>query len=255
MTRWAKKVTPETVHQEYPRPQMVRKGWLNLNGLWQYAIVLKDAPQPKMDGQILVPFPVEAALSGVGKTVGKDNRLWYRRTFALPKDEAGQRVLLNFGAVDWEAAIWVNGQKVGEHTGGYDPFSFDVTHALKKNAKEQEIVVSVWDPTDEGTQPRGKQVNKPHGIWYTPVTGIWQTVWLEVVPLNYIKSLHMVPDIDRNELTVTVTVGGGNQSKVKVSVPQLKQTQTGKSGEPIKLKLADYELWSPGNPKLYDLSI
>jgi hypothetical protein len=255
MTRWAKKVTPETVHQEYPRPQMVREDWLNLNGLWQYAIVPKDAPQPEMNGQILVPFPVESALSGVGKTVGKDNRLWYRRMVSLPRNWDGQRVLLHFGAVDWEAAIWVNGQKVGKHTGGYDPFSFDITDALKKNAKQPEIVVSVWDPTDEGTQPRGKQVNKPRGIWYTPVTGIWQTVWMEVVPHNYIQSLHMVPDIDHNELTVTVTAGGANQGKVKVSVPQLKSAQTGKSGEPIRMKLADYQLWSPDNPKLYDVSI
>ena len=255
MTRWAKAVTPKNVHSEYPRPQMVRGNWTNLNGLWQYAIVPKDAPQPKMAGQILVPFPVESALSGVGKTVGKGNRLWYRRTFSLPKDRADQRMLLHFGAVDWETAIWVNGQKVGKHTGGYDPFSFDITGVLKKNVTEQEIVVSVWDPTDEGTQPRGKQVNKPRGIWYTPVTGIWQTVWLEVVPHNYIQSLHMEPDIDCNELTLTVTVGGGNQGKVKVSVPQLKRAQTGQPGEPIKLKLADYELWSPDNPKLYDVNV
>ena len=255
MTRWAKTVTPKNVHSEYPRPQMVRENWTNLNGLWQYAIVPKDAPQPKMAGQILVPFPVESALSGVGKTVGKGNRLWYRRTFSLPKDRADQQMLLHFGAVDWEVAIWVNGQKVGKHTGGYDPFSFDITGALKKNVTEQEIVVSVWDPTDEGTQPRGKQVNKPRGIWYTPVTGIWQTVWLEVVPHNYIQSLHMEPDIDCNELTLTVTVGGGNQGKVKVSVPQLKRAQTGQPGEPIKLKLADYELWSPDNPKLYDVNV
>ncbi len=255
MTRWAKKVRPKNVHSEYPRPQMVRGNWTNLNGLWQYAIVPKDAPQPKMAGQILVPFPVESALSGVGKTVGKGNRLWYRRTFSLPKDRADQQMLLHFGAVDWEVAIWVNGQKVGKHTGGYDPFSFDITGALKKNVTEQEIVVSVWDPTDEGTQPRGKQVNKPRDIWYTPVTGIWQTVWLEVVPHNYIQSLHMEPDIDCNELTLTVTVGGGNQGKVEVSVPQLKRAQTGQPGEPIKLKLADYELWSPDNPKLYDVNV
>jgi len=255
MTRWAKKVTPTNAHSEYPRPQMVRQDWLNLNGLWQYAIASKSASQPEMDGQILVPFPVESALSGVGKTVGKEKRLWYRRTFSLPGNWDGKRILLHFGAVDWEAVIWVNGQKVGGHTGGYDPFSIDITKSLKPQASEQEIVVSVWDPTDEGTQPRGKQVNKPRGIWYTPVTGIWQTVWLEAVPSNYIKSLHMVPDIDLNELTLRVETVGAGQDKIKVSVPDLKIIQACESGELIKLKLSDYELWSPENPKLYDLFI
>ncbi len=255
MSRWAKNVTPKNVHREYPRPQMVRESWLNLNGLWQYAIGPKDASQPKADGQILVPFPVESALSGVGKIVGKENRLWYRRTFSLPKDWARQRVLLHFGAVDWESVVWVNGQKVGRHTGGYDPFVFDVTDALKKNAKEQEIVVSVWDPTDQGTQPRGKQVDKPRGIWYTPVTGIWQTVWLETVPESYIKSMHMVPNIDRNEFSLTVATAGSAKGSVKVSVPELKRSKVGKSGEPITFKLTDYELWSPDNPKLYDMTV
>ncbi|MFB0524084.1 MAG: sugar-binding domain-containing protein, partial [Phycisphaerae bacterium] len=179
MTRWAQKVSPGNVHSEYPRPQMVREEWLSLNGLWEYAIRPKDEAQPKnFDGELLVPFPVESALSGVMKPVGEKNRLWYRRTFEIPHKWSGKRVLLHFGAVDWETMVWVNGKKIGEHRGGYDPFTFDVTDALKDSGP-QEVVLSVWDPTDAGTQPRGKQVRNPRGIWYTAVTGIWQTVWLE----------------------------------------------------------------------------
>jgi hypothetical protein len=259
MTRWAKKVDPVGVHPEYPRPQMVRKGWVNLNGLWQYAIAPRDAPRPGFDGQILVPFPVESALSGVGKPVGAENLLWYRRTFALPRNWFSQRVLLHFGAVDWEAVVWVNGRKVGRHTGGYDPFTFDVTDALKANAREQEIVVSVWDPTDGGTQPRGKQVRKPRGIWYTPVSGIWQTVWLEAVPQAYLKSLKIIPDIDNEQLTVTANVAGANSKiKIRVKVEDNGGTIAEASGlqnQPIQLKLSDVKHWSPDNPYLYDLQV
>jgi len=157
LTRWAEEVSEDNALPEYPRPQMVRKNWLNLNGLWEYAIKGKDDSQPKdFDGEILVPYPVESALSGVMKTVGQENRLWYRRTFEIPKKWKGQRVLLHFGAVDWDARVLVNGKEVGRHRGGYDPFSFDITDALKKSGA-QELVLSVWDPTNAGTQPRGGQ--------------------------------------------------------------------------------------------------
>ncbi len=196
MTPWAKDVTPDNVWPEYPRPQMVRSQWQNLNGLWDYAICPKEQEKPSAwDGKILVPFCVESALSGVGKAVQPTERLWYRRTFEKPKVAADQRVLLHFGAVDWETTVWVNGQEVGRHTGGYDPFTFDITSALRDG--ENEIVLAVWDPTDTGWQPRGKQVLNPKGIWYTAVTGIWQTVWLEVVPSQYIASLKLVPDVDQ----------------------------------------------------------
>ena len=165
---------------------MVRKHWQNLNGLWDYAIVPKDSRKPDtFDGQILVPFPVESALSGVMKPVGEENRLWYRRKFEIPRKWKGQRILLHFGAVDWETTAWVNGKQVGAHKGGYDPFTFDITDALNDTG-QQEVVLSVWDPTNAGTQPRGKQVKEPRGIWYTAVTGIWQTAWLEPVPQTYI---------------------------------------------------------------------
>ncbi len=165
MTRWAKEVSPENALPEYPRPQMVRKDWQNLNGLWDYAITAKDAARPEsFDGQILVPFPIESALSGVMKPVGPDNRLWYRRTFEIPAGPSdgrrGPAILLHFGAVDWDATVWVNGKEVGNHMGGYDPFTFDITDALKAE-RPQEIVLSVWDPTNAGTQPRGKQVRNP----------------------------------------------------------------------------------------------
>ncbi len=188
MTRWAKDVKPAKVLPEYPRPQMVRKDWMNLNGLWQFAEGKEGDAAPvgkSLDGQILVPFPVESALSGVMK---HSDRLWYRRTFQVPKDWSGKRTLLHFGAVDWETEVWVNGKKYwqngtinGNHYGGYDAFSCDVTDLLKPDG-DQELIVRVYDPTDKGPQPRGKQVSKPEGIYYTPTTGIWQTVWLEPVP-------------------------------------------------------------------------
>jgi len=207
-TRWAKDVSPDNVHAEYPRPQMVRQDWLNLNGLWEYAIRAKDVDCPdSFDGQILVPFPVESALSGVMKPVGPGNRLWYRRTFEIPAKWSGKNVLLHFGAVDWEATVWVNGKEMGTHRGGYDPFTFDITDALKDSGR-QEIVLSVWDPTDAGSQPRGKQVRKPNGIWYTAVTGIWQTVWLEPVPKTYISRLILEPDIDTATLKLQEELSG-----------------------------------------------
>lgn len=185
MTRWAKDVTPEAAWPEYPRPQMVRPDWLNLNGLWQVAITPRDALVPAVyDGEILVPFPVESALSGVKRPLLPDQRLWYRRTFVVPDAWRGRRVLLHFGAVDWEAEVRVNGQPAGSHRGGWLPFSFDITPLLR--AGENELVVAVWDPTDSSWQERGKQVLEPRTIWYTAASGIWQTVWLEPVPGAYV---------------------------------------------------------------------
>ncbi len=204
MTQWAKDVKSVTAHPEYPRPQMKREEWLNLNGMWEYAIRQKEEKASEQyDGYILVPFPVESALSGVKKSVGKDNRLWYRHTFTIPKSWSKKRVLLNFEAVDWETTVWINGRQMGTHRGGYDPFFFDITNALKKRGK-QEVVLSVWDPINEGTQPRGKQVKDPHGIWYTSVTGIWGTVWLEPVEQTHIESMRIVTDIDTGEIHITV---------------------------------------------------
>ncbi|MEP0843095.1 MAG: glycoside hydrolase family 2, partial [Phycisphaerae bacterium] len=263
MSRFAKDVSPDKVLPEYPRPQMVRKEWQNLNGLWSYAIQAKEKPRPeKWDGQILVPFAVESALSGVMKPVGPDNRLWYRRTFKIPAAwrEGGRRVLLHFGAVDWDATVFVNGREVGRHRGGYDPFSFDVTAALS-DAAEQELVVSVWDPTDTGTQPRGKQILRPHGIWYTAVTGIWQTVWLEPVPAAYVESLKIVPDVDRSGVRVTVQAAGrpGAAFKITLFAPNAPTralaTAEGTAGQPIFLYVDNATLWTPDAPVLYPFEV
>ena len=176
-TVWAEKIEVDNLFPEYPRPIMERTDWQNLNGLWNYAILPMGQPSPvTFDGKILVPFAVESSLSGVGKTLGAENELWYQREFAVPNKWNGKRVLLHFGAVDWKTETWVNDIKVGEHTGGFTPFFFDITDALRKG--KNSLMVKVWDPTDKGPQPRGKQVSKPHGIWYTPVSGIWQTLWL-----------------------------------------------------------------------------
>jgi hypothetical protein len=170
-TKWADEVNPANVLPEYPRPTMERPQWSNLNGLWDYAILPVGAAEPgRFDGKILVPFAVESSLSGVEKRLGKENELWYKRTFSVPAAWKGKSVLLHFGAVDWQAEVFVNDVKVGGHKGGYTPFSFDITPWLTQG--EQKLVVKVWDPTDDGYQPRGKQENKPEGIWYTPVSGI-----------------------------------------------------------------------------------
>ncbi len=257
-TRWAKEVTPERVHPEYPRPQMVRKDWLNLNGVWQLEIA-KDqhvVPLPgRFTQRILVPFPVESALSGVMQHA---SRLWYRRTFAVPAGWSGKRLLLHFGAVDWQAEIWVNGKKIGRHRGGYDAFTFDITAALR-GAGEQELTVGVTDPTDAGTQPRGKQVLKPQGIYYTPTTGIWQTVWLEPVPAASIAALKIVPDVDGGKVRVRV-LGRGTDATQHVSVVVKDGAQTVASAEgfvaqAIELPLAKAKLWSPASPFLYDLQV
>ena len=259
MTEWASQVDPNNVLPEYPRPIMERGEWKNLNGLWNYAIIEKGQPIPAaFDGEILVPFAVESALSGVGKRMDDTKELIYQRSFDVPSTWKGKQVLLHFGAVDWKADVWVNDVKVGSHTGGYAPFSFDITAAL--NAKNNKLVVKVWDPTDKGYQPRGKQLSNPHGIWYTPVSGIWQTVWLEPVTKKYIADLRILPDIDRNVLSVDAKViGRCCDDMVEVNVYDGdKLVAVGKSinNELVEVAMpADRKLWRPNSPFLYTLKV
>jgi beta-galactosidase/beta-glucuronidase len=258
-TTWSANVNPLNPLPEYPRPQMVRTEWKSLNGLWDYAITPANENIPKtFQGKILVPFAVESALSGVGKPVGQDNILWYRTRFTVPKSFKNKHILLHFGAVDWLSDIYVNGTRAGSHQGGYDPFYFDITDLL--NSKEQQLLeLRVTDPADKGPQPRGKQVSKPSGIWYTSVTGIWQTVWLEAVPVTYVSSLKMVPDIDRQILSLDVRVENqGPGDIISISVREGEKTILEKDatiGTGIVLPVNDPKLWSPENPFLYDLKI
>lgn len=258
-TRWSKDVDPRKPHPEYPRPQMERKQWMNLNGLWEMAIVPKNAGKPSaFDTSILVPFPVESALSGVMKPVSENEQIWYRRVFQLPGDWHGKRLMLNFGAVDFETRVWVNGKEVGSHTGGYDAFSFDITDATVP-VGENEVVVAVWDPTDAGTQPRGKQIRKPHGIWYTPTSGIWQTVWLEPVSSAHIKSLKIVPDIDSGVVRVkAITTATLGRFDIEATVRDGKKviaTAMVPPGGTLVLPIKKARLWSPETPHLYSLSV
>lgn len=258
-TKWAEEINPEKVLPEYPRPVMERNEWKNLNGLWSYAITEKGKSPASYEGQILVPFAVESSLSGVGKTVGADKELWYQRTFTVPTSWKGKKVMLNFGAVDWKADIWLNDVKVGQHTGGYTPFSLDITAALAAKG-DNKLVVKVWDPTDRGPQPRGKQVNRPEGIWYTAVTGIWQTVWLEPVADYHISDIRTSSDIDRKKLTIDVATNAKPSSEVvEVKIYDNKQliaTGKGLNGQTIEIQMPDNaKLWSPDSPFLYSMEV
>lgn len=254
-TKWADEVNPSNPLPEYPRPQMVRSDWQNLNGLWDYAILPVGEEFSAGQGSILVPFAAESSLSGVGLNVGAENNLWYSRSFNIPKEWKGRRVILHFGAVDWKAEVWVNGIFVVSHSGGYSPFEADITDALSAKGANT-LTVKVWDPSDKGFQPRGKQVGKPGGIWYTPVTGIWRTVWMEPVPENHIASLKITPDLDGSRILVEAE--GCSSGIVEAVVKEGgKVVAKGRAlaGRSASVSIAKPHLWSPDDPFLYDMEV
>ncbi len=253
-TRWAKDVNPQNAWKDYPRPQLVRNEWQNLNGLWDYSIQPKgSATAGAYQGKILVPYCVESSLSGVGKPLTPEDELWYRKSVKFPSSWNGRNVKLNFGAVDWQSTVYVNGKKAGEHTGGSDPFSFDITSFLK--AGDNELVVKVWDPTDSGIQARGKQVLKPFGFWYTAVSGIWQTAWLEPVDKTSFESLLPETDIDKGIVTIKSAITSrSNNEQISIKVfnrGKLIQETKLPYYPNIQFSLPNAKLWSPDSPELY----
>lgn len=258
MTSFSNDIDPNNVLPEYPRPQMVRDQWMNLNGIWQFqpgTSQQEAVPQGDLSNSILVPFPVESAISGI---MEHHPRLWYKRKFTIPENWQGKRILIHFGAVDYEAQVFVNGASVGTHRGGYDPFSYDITDYLQSNG-EQQLAVRVYDPTDAAGFPRGKQTLYPQGIMYTSTTGIWQSVWLEPVSDTHIKNIKLVPDIDQSILKLTVnTIGTENNVSFTAKVKDngnVVQTINGAPNQEISIPIPEEKLWSPDSPFLYDLEI
>ena len=257
-TEWAEDVSPDNALPEHPRPTMKREQWKNLNGEWDFEITSKSGSPDEYTNTILVPYPVESALSGVKKTVGAAKRAWYKRNFTVENPHENGRVLLHFGASDWETDVFINGRHIGKHKGGYDPFTFDITEYIKSSGP-QSIRVTAWDPTDKGEQPVGKQTHNPRSIWYTAVTGIWQTVWLEYVPDSYIKDLEITPQVDNKRVKVNVSakeVTNEYSAKVIAKDAGVKVGEsTGFHGNSLYVELKDPKLWSPKHPYLYDLEV
>ena len=259
LTRWSKEVNPEQPLPEYPRPQLNREEWLNLNGLWDYSIRPKEEEMiTSFDGKILVPFPLESALSGVKSKLRGNQRLWYQRKFSIPSQWKNKNILLHFGAVDWETRIWINDKEVGSHKGGYTSFSFEISEYVKYDG-ENRLVVSVWDPTDKGGQGRGKQVLRPFAIWYTAVSGIWQTVWLEPVSNIHVESIKVEPDIENKLIKISLAIQNHqNVEKIYIEVKEedniISSVKEG-TNKTFSIPIPSPKLWSPENPFLYDLII
>lgn len=259
MTRWAEDAEKGDPWNHYPRPGLRRDQWINLNGWWQYAITDAGADRPdSLQGWIRVPFPIESALSGVMQRVDQNDQIWYSRRVQVPSLKKGERLMLHFEASDWHTRVWINQHQVGEHRGGYSPFSFDITPEVS-NRKEFTLVAAVWDPTTEGSQAVGKQNSEPHGIWYTPSSGIWQTVWMETVPKKYIIDYQAIPDPDRRQVWLSCQVSGADPGdriryQVRLKGERVASCTSG-TEETVSLSIPDMQLWSPDHPVLYDLDI
>ena len=259
MTPFSAKIDTANVLGEYPRPQMVRKHWMNLNGIWQFQQGTgfnQVPPAGKLTRKILVPFPVESAISGI---MTHYDDVLYRRTFTIPAAWAGQRIILHFGAVDYKAQVYINGTSIGTHTGGYDPFKFDITAHLKSSGT-QEITVKVNDPTNNGGQPRGKQTLAPGDITYTPCTGIWQTVWLEPVPTNSVSEIKIIPELDNSSVVINASTDGTANSNLSVDIVvkdgnNIVAQASGAANSDIRIPVTNPKLWSPTSPFLYDIKL
>ncbi len=247
-TVWGDKLDPKHILEEYPRPQMKRDSYLNLNGVWDYAITETDAPPEKYEGEILVPFSPESELSGVNRSLAPSQTLWYHRIIRLPDGFNCGRILLHFGAVDQAAVVFINGTEVGSHVGGYTPFSIDISSVLQE---ENTIVVKVRDFSDSSYFSRGKQKTDRGGIWYTSQSGIWQTVWMESVPEEYINGIKITPLFDEGEVELTVISEGRHPCQSQIEGNDFSFY----SNEPTRVKIPDFIAWSPENPHLYPLAI
>ncbi|MCY3412843.1 MAG: beta-galactosidase [Candidatus Heimdallarchaeota archaeon] len=251
LTPWADKVG-EIPLPEYPRPQLVRKEWQNLNGMWRYEVVDKEGSPSSFDAEIRVPFCIESYLSGVGRVLTPDEELWYTRELNIPNEWSNRRIILHFGAVDWKTTVYMNDREVGTHIGGYNPFSFDITDYLDDT---NELKVRVWDPTDSISLQHGKQKLQPGGIFYTPSSGIWQTVWMEPVHPNGVKKIKLTPNIDTSSLTIEIDTYGSKEGLHASISSEFASLDHQDISSEIQLSLSEFELWSPDNPILYDLEI
>jgi beta-galactosidase/beta-glucuronidase len=258
-TEWSKEVNPDLPHQDYPRPNLVRDDWSSLNGRWYFEITPKEEGIPKRFRQeIIVPFPVESALSRIQQNVTPEEKIWYKRTFFIPEEWSGRFVLLHFGASDWETTVYINGTEIGKHRGGYDAFSLDISRYLDERGV-QEIIVSVWDPTDTYHQPRGKQKINPSGIWYTPVSGIWQSVWIEPVNFAYIDLYKCTPDIDQATVELEVEAENGVPGDTILAEITFDGYVVTSAKFPLDqqatVEISNPRLWSPDSPDLYDIRL
>lgn len=255
-TPWANKIDINDPLGEYPRPQFVRPDWLSLNGLWDY-VVHEDEKDDikKFSGEILVPFAIETAASGVGKPLLPNETLGYRKKFEIPENWKGKKVKLHFEAVDWHCICRINGVEAGVHKGGYIPFFFDISDLIKDGINE--ITLYVKDPTDSRHQQSGKQTLKPKGCFYQATSGIWQSVWLEPVPEeNHILEMKLTPQMDTSSLIANIKTETKSSVRLTIISEGKKISQLiGKSGCDLELPISDPRLWSPDDPYLYDLKV